>query len=50
MPRRRNEKARTGELLDELLEHCGGHQVSLGQQGLFKQLTKSWVKRVLSAD
>ncbi len=50
MPRRRIEKTRADELLDELLEDYQGPEAILGQEGLLKQLTKRLVERALSAE
>ncbi len=50
MPRRRIEKTRADELLDELVEDYHGPEAILGQEGLLKQLTKRLVERALSAE
>lgn len=50
MPRRRIEKTRADELLDELLEDYQGPEAILGQEGLLKQLTKRLVERALQAE
>ena len=50
MPRRRIEKTRADELLDELLEDYQGPEAILGQGGLLKQLSKRLVERALQAE
>jgi len=50
MPRRRIEKTRADELLDELLEDYQGPEALLGKEGLLKQLTKRLVERALQAE
>lgn len=49
MPRRRIEKTRADELLDELLEDYQGPEAILGKDGLLKQLSKRLVERALQA-
>jgi len=50
MPRRRIEKTRADELLDELLEDYQGPQAILGENGLLKHLSKRLVERALQAE
>lgn len=50
MPRRRIEKTRADELLDELLEDYQGPEAILGKDGLLKQLSKRLVERALQAE
>lgn len=50
MPRRRIEKTRADELLDELLEDYQGPEAILGKEGLLKQLSKPLVERALQAE
>lgn len=50
MPRRRIEKTRADELLDELLEDYQEPEAILGKEGLLKQLTKRLVERALQAE
>jgi transposase-like protein len=50
MPRRRTEKTRADELLDELLEDYQGPEAILGKDGLLKQLSKRLVERALQAE
>ncbi len=50
MPRRRIEKTRADELLDELLEDYQGAEAILGKEGLLKQLSKRLVERALQAE
>jgi transposase-like protein len=50
MPRRRIEKTRADELLDELLEDYQGPEAILGKEGLLKQLTKRLVERALQVE
>jgi transposase-like protein len=50
MPRRRIEKTRADELLDELLEDYQGPEAILGKNGLLKQLTQRLVERALQAE
>jgi transposase-like protein len=50
MARRRIEKTRADELLDELLEDYQGPEAILGKDGLLKQLSKRLVERALQAE
>ena len=50
MPRRRIEKTRADELLDELLEDYQGPEAILGKDGLLKQLSQRLVERALQAE
>jgi len=50
MPRRKIEKTRADELLDELLEDYQGPEAILGKDGLLKQLSKRLVERALQAE
>jgi putative transposase len=50
MPRQKQEKNRTDELLDDLRSECHSPEDILGESGLLKQLSQRLIERALTGD